>query len=81
LRFTAALSDGHDLYAFRYSNNETANSLYYRETGDSVVVVSEPLDMDRAFWKPVPPSHLIVARSGQPVALERFPEFSQLAAE
>jgi predicted glutamine amidotransferase len=81
LRFTAALSDGRDLYAFRYSNNETANSLYYRETRGSVVVVSEPLDMERAYWKPVPPSHLIVARGGQPVALEPFPEINRLAAE
>ncbi len=47
VRFTAALSDGTDLYAFRYANNNTANSLYYREAGGNVVVVSEPLDMER----------------------------------
>ena len=33
LRFTAALANGHDLYAFRYSANDNANSLYYREFG------------------------------------------------
>jgi glutamine amidotransferase len=81
VRFTAALSDGHSLYAFRYANNDTANSLYYREAGGNVVVVSEPLDMERAFWKPVPPSHFIVARGGKAVALEPLPEFAQVAAE
>jgi hypothetical protein len=40
-----------------------------------------PLDMEHAYWKPVPPSHLIVARAGRPVALDPFPEISQLAAE
>ena len=81
MRFTAALSDGADLYAFRYANNDTANSLYYREAGGNVVVVSEPLDTERTFWKPVPPSHYIAARGGKPVALEPFPAFSQVAAE
>ncbi len=32
LRFTSALSDGENLYAFRYSNNDTPNTLYYRES-------------------------------------------------
>lgn len=30
LRFTAALSDGRDLYAFRYAYGGSANTLYYR---------------------------------------------------
>src|SRR5207247_10731832 len=33
LRFTAALANGRDLYAFRYAANDNANSLYYRESG------------------------------------------------
>jgi glutamine amidotransferase len=81
IRFTAALSDGADLYAFRYANNDTANSLYYREAGGNVVVVSEPLDTERTFWKPVPPSHYIAARGGKPVVLEPFPAFTRVAAE
>ena len=40
-----------------------------------------PLGMERAHWKPVPPSHLIVARAGRPVVLEPFPAIGQLAAE
>src|SRR5512133_2080604 len=38
LRFTSALSNGRDLYAFRYSANDNANSLYYQESGSNVVV-------------------------------------------
>jgi predicted glutamine amidotransferase len=81
LRFTAALTDGRNLYAFRYANNDTANTLYYREAGASVVVVSEPLDMERAFWKPVPPGHVVVARVNKPVKLEPFLAEAQAAAE
>ena len=32
LRFAAALANGRDLYAFRYSANDNANSLYLRES-------------------------------------------------
>lgn len=81
LRFTSALTDGSALYAFRYANNDTPNSLYYREAGGSAVIVSEPLDSDRAFWKAVPPGHLIIARPGAPVELRPFPHDTRLAAE
>src|SRR4030081_2647327 len=66
LRFTSALSDGENLYAFRYSNNDTPNTLYYREADDNVVIVSEPLDTERANWKAVPQAHLIIARPHGP---------------
>jgi glutamine amidotransferase len=81
LRFTAALTDGRSLYAFRYAYGGSANTLYYRETGHSVVVVSEPLDMEREFWKPVPPGHLIVSRPDKAVLVEPFPEIARQAAE
>jgi len=80
LRFTAALANGRDLYAFRYAANDNANSLYYRESGGNVVVVSEPLDANRAHWKPVPPGHAIVARDTEPVSLEPFLAEQQVAA-
>ena len=81
LRFTAALSDGETLYAFRYSNNDTPNTLYYREAQDNVVIVSEPLDTERAHWKAVPQAHLIIARPHGPVDLLPFPEPARVAAE
>jgi glutamine amidotransferase len=80
-RFTSALSDGETLWAFRYATNDTANSLYYREFPDNVVIVSEPLDQDRSHWKPVPPGHLIVAGPRAPVSLEPIPYHARLAAE
>ena len=80
LRFTAALADGHDLYAFRYAFSGNANTLYYRQAGDNVVVVSEPLDQEQDVWKPVPPSHMIVARAHDRVRLQPFPVELQLAS-
>jgi predicted glutamine amidotransferase len=81
LRFTAALSDGRDLYAFRYCSNDTANSLYFRQDGNDVVIVSEPLDRDHSGWTRVPPGHLIVARDGEAVAPIPLPTDARLAAE
>jgi predicted glutamine amidotransferase len=81
LRFTSALADGENLYAFRYSNNDTPNTLYYREAHDNVVIVSEPLDTERDYWKAVPQGHLIVARPHGPVRLMAFPEVTRIAAE
>ena len=42
------------------------------ESGGNVVIVSEPLDTERAHWKPVPPGHVIVAKAGKPVELAPF---------
>jgi predicted glutamine amidotransferase len=81
LRFTAALANGRDLYAFRYAANDNANSLYYRESGGNVVIVSEPLDTDRAHWKPVPSGHVVVAHGEKPARLEPFPTEQRVAAE
>ena len=81
LRFTAALSDGHALYAFRFSSDNAATSLYYRDTGDHVLIVSEPLDKDIAYWKQVPPRHAIVVRDGARAELRPFPCGTSLAAE
>jgi glutamine amidotransferase len=68
LRFTSALTDGHDLFAFRFAENDTANSLYYREEGGEVVVVSEPLDHTET-WVEVPANHVLVAEKGRSVEI------------
>ena len=81
LRFTSALADGENLYAFRYSNNDTPNTLYYRESGGHVVIVSEPLDGKHAHWKTVPPGHMVAAVAGKPVKLEPFLSAQRVAAE
>jgi glutamine amidotransferase len=79
VRFTAALSVGKRMFAFRFATDDTATSLYYSETGDHLVVVSEPLDQDRSHWKPVRAGHYIIAGDG-PVALRPFPYDARLAA-
>lgn len=81
LRFTAALADGKNLYAFRYAANDNANTLYYRAAGDNVVVVSEPLDKDRSIWTPVPTNHMLIARAGERVELRPFFSEKRQAAE
>jgi len=74
LRFTAALANGHDLYAFRYAVNDEANSLYYRQSNDGVVVVSEPLDKNPENWTAVPENAVVIARARKPVAVAPFLE-------
>ncbi|MFT5708125.1 MAG: putative glutamine amidotransferase [Oceanospirillaceae bacterium] len=56
-RFTATLSDGQCIYAFRYSSDCRAPSLYYRCTDDGVVIASEPLDVSSNDWHVVEPGH------------------------
>ena len=72
LRFTSALSDGRNLYAFRYSVKDNANSLYYRSNTDGTVIASEPLDDDRARWTAVPENHVLVAEPDRPAQVYPF---------
>ena len=81
LRFTAALADGRDLYAFRYAINDRANTLYYQSSSRGAVVVSEPLDREHANWHRVPENRVLLVRSGRPVEIIPFLESPQLAAE
>jgi glutamine amidotransferase len=60
-RFTSALSNGQDLFAFRFAENDSSNSLYFKQVDDEVVVVSEPLD-GASTWTSVPGNHVLVAR-------------------
>ena len=74
-RFTSALANGRDLYAFRYAANDAANSLYYRASDTGVVVASEPLDRDRDLWIPVPEHNVVIARQGEPVRVVSLSDF------
>ncbi len=71
LRFTSALANGRDLYAFRCAANDNANTLYFRETGGQVIVVSEPFDKEPG-WIEVPPDHALVARASEPAKMVPF---------
>jgi len=68
MRFTTAVANGRDLYAFRFAENDATNTLYFRESGDEVVVVSEPFDKEDD-WTEVPEDHVLVARASEPVEI------------
>ncbi len=75
---TAALSNGQTLYALRYASDHEAPSLYYScgvnpessegeplgSTGNSILILSEPLDHVEAQWREVPQAHLLIAGDG-----------------
>jgi glutamine amidotransferase len=61
LRFTAALTDGASLWAFRWACDDRPPSLYYRRRPGGLVVVSEPIDDQRGDWREVPISACLLA--------------------
>jgi glutamine amidotransferase len=64
LRFTAALTDGSQLWAFRWSSDGAPPTLYYREEEGGLVVVSEPIDDRTEAWRAVPPNSVLSAAPG-----------------
>jgi glutamine amidotransferase len=82
---TAAVSDGHTIYAVRYARYAEAPTLYYgcgvqlddisaiprANSGNAIFILSEPLDFERENWISVPPGHMVVAGDGA-VAVTRF---------
>ncbi len=81
LRFTAALTNGEDLYAFRWACDERPPSLYFREWDRGLVVVSEPIDGRKDGWREVPKGCTLVAKAGRPVAIQCLKEaMARLAA-
>jgi glutamine amidotransferase len=71
MRFTSAMSNGRDLYAFRFAENDYSNSLYFRETGNQVIVVSEPFDKE-PDWIEVPANHALIALASRPAQMVPF---------
>jgi predicted glutamine amidotransferase len=68
MRFTSALANGHDLFAFRFAANDNANTLYFRQKGDQLIIVSEPFDKE-ADWIQVPENHALIALASRPVEI------------
>ncbi|MCP8937997.1 class II glutamine amidotransferase [Alsobacter sp. SYSU M60028] len=64
LRFTAALTDGESVYAVRWACDAKPATLYYRETAEALLIVSEPLDRAQDGWVAVPRACALVARPG-----------------
>jgi glutamine amidotransferase len=75
MRFTAALANGHDLFAFRFAANDSANTLYFRESGERLIVVSEPFDKEQD-WTEVPINHVLIARESKPIEIVPFLPFA-----
>ncbi|GJE46106.1 class II glutamine amidotransferase [Methylobacterium soli] len=65
LRFTALLTDGDSLTAYRWACDGRPPSLYYRETETGLIVVSEPIDGCREGWQVVPKGGTLQARRGE----------------
>ncbi len=61
LRFTALLSDGDTLHAYRWACDQKPATLYYRQDTRGLVIVSEPLDDQREGWRQVPEGCTLVA--------------------
>jgi len=59
LRFAAALSDGEQLWAFRYSSDPKPPTLYAGRCASGHIVASEPLDGHSGDWHPVAPNQCL----------------------
>lgn len=56
LRFAAALADGEQMHAFRYSSDRRAPTLYlHQHESLGMVIASEPLSNDHGSWELLPP--------------------------
>jgi predicted glutamine amidotransferase len=81
LRFAAAMTDGDNLFAFRWASDDKAPTVYYRQEGDDLLIVSEPTDRERQRWQALPAAHAIILRKGESVRVVGFePEAIRLAA-
>ena len=54
LRFTAAVTDGETLWAFRWACDARPPTLYYKQDEAGLRLVSEPIDGQRDGWHEVP---------------------------
>lgn len=59
LRFTSMLSNGQDMWAIRFSSDDYAPSLYYKQFGEHVVIGSEPLDLSGDGWQQVQSGQMV----------------------
>lgn len=70
LRFTACLTDGESLWAYRWASDGKPPTLYFREHEGNLLVVSEPIDDRERGWREVPKGCALVAHPGRPAVLE-----------
>ena len=63
LRFTAAFTNGESLWAYRWACDGHPPTLYFREAGGNLLVVSEPIDDKGRGWREVPKGCSLVAHA------------------
>lgn len=71
VRFAAALSNGEELWGFRWASDDRPPTLYYRKVGNGTVLASEPFDEEAEAWNAVPPNTAVRITPGG--AVELFP--------
>lgn len=69
LRFTATLTDGETLWAFRWSCDARPPSLYYKQDAAGLRLVSEPIDGQKSGWVEVPRGGTVTALRGEAVRI------------
>lgn len=74
MRFTACWSDGQSLYAARYASDEHAPSLYYQQSSEGTLIVSEPLDNNGNDWTEVPANTALMVTQNDFQILPFIPE-------
>ena len=79
LRFTAALTDGTRLWAFRWASDNHPATLYWRQDSAGLMVVSEPIDDVAGGWTAVPSGFALISDASRTVTLEGMSQ-SALAA-
>lgn len=65
LRFTAALSDGNKVYAFRMASDHLAPSLFYIKTSEGIILASEPLDAQGAKWNAIEANSAVILENSE----------------
>ena len=80
LRFTATLTDGRTLWAFRWACDARPPTLYYKQGPAGLLLVSEPIDGDHGCWNEVPRGYTLIATPGEALRLERAEFGMALAA-
>lgn len=73
LRFTATLTDGETLWAFRWACDARPATLYYKRDDTGLRLVSEPIDGQKQGWIEVPSGATLSATRGGAVHLDTEP--------
>jgi predicted glutamine amidotransferase len=81
LRFNAVLTNGTDLFGFRWASDDLPPRLYYRHIMFGLTLASEPVDGARENWKELANASVMISRPGNaPIVCSLEPVLSTIAA-